>query len=301
MTQPLESAGVVDAEHRVISEAIVPVQASAVPVPRYFQDMRPAERIAYATEMADALKAIIDQKKLGHKLNSRNSDDEFVELEAWQTCGSLCGMSAKIEWVRPIDDGFEARAVIVRVDTGIEVGAAESRCTRSEGGNWGRAKDFALSGMASTRAQSRAFRGILAWILVLAGYKPTVAEEMPGYEPKPKPASSSPAAPPDTQDRDSDTPANRDHWRKQIAIGCENRGVSREQRQEIAEAFFSQYSMSEDPTKADQPNNSERLTAAQLHLLYKLLARMIGERNRQGDAFDFSAWLANARARYRAA
>jgi len=160
--------------------AIVPVHARpiAVPVPRYFQDISPAEQVAYAVEVADALKPIIQQKGLSHRLNKKNPDDEYVELEAWQTCGKLCGMSAKIEWCRQIEGGFEARAVVIRVDTGLEIGSGESRCTRSEY-NWKTRDDYALSGMAQTRAQSRALRGQLAWILVLAGYKPTPSEEMP--------------------------------------------------------------------------------------------------------------------------
>jgi hypothetical protein len=44
--------------------------------------------------------------------------------------------------------------------------------------------------MAATRAQSRALRGVLAWVLVLAGYKATPAEEMP----PPEPSTPSPAA-----------------------------------------------------------------------------------------------------------
>lgn len=39
---------------------------------------------------------------------------------------------------------------------------------------------FQLRSMAQTRAGAKAFRNILAWVVVLAGYKPTPAEEMIG-------------------------------------------------------------------------------------------------------------------------
>lgn len=68
---------------------------------------------------------------------------------------------------------------------GRVVGAAESMCTRSEkewGPNPSRGKprdEFALRSMAQTRAIGRALRAPLGQIVVLAGYEPAGAEEMP--------------------------------------------------------------------------------------------------------------------------
>jgi len=42
---------------------------------------------------------------------------------------------------------------------------------------------FQLRSMAQTRAGAKALRNALAWVVVLAGYKPTPAEEMDGAEP----------------------------------------------------------------------------------------------------------------------
>lgn len=41
---------------------------------------------------------------------------------------------------------------------------------------------FQLRSMAQTRACAKALRGVFSWVVVLAGYKPTVAEEMTGNE-----------------------------------------------------------------------------------------------------------------------
>jgi hypothetical protein len=51
---------------------------------------------------------------------------------------------------------------------------------------WSRRDDYALRSMAETRAESRAWRKAIGWIVHLAGYNPTPAEEMghtPGAEP----------------------------------------------------------------------------------------------------------------------
>jgi hypothetical protein len=41
---------------------------------------------------------------------------------------------------------------------------------------------FQLRSMAQTRACAKALRNVFAWVVVLAGYKPTPAEEMTGHE-----------------------------------------------------------------------------------------------------------------------
>ena len=48
---------------------------------------------------------------------------------------------------------------------------------------------FQLSSMAQTRANAKALRNVLSWVVVLAGYRPTPAEEMEGvYEREQPPA-----------------------------------------------------------------------------------------------------------------
>lgn len=284
---------VVDAEHRALAvvEEQPPPQAGLA-----LFTGEPDEVIMRAVKVADALKSVITQKGLVKKIQGR----EFIEVAGWQTLGSLVGVTTSCDWTRRTEDpnGWEARVVVLR--NGVQIGAAEAQCTRDEKA-WSNRDEYALRSMSQTRATSKALRSVLGFIAVIAGYEDTPAAEVPpgGFDNTAwaKAPSSSSAAPP-AQDRDEDTAENRDRWRKQIAIGCTNRGVSREQRQEIAEAFFGQWTMREDPAKADPPNASARLTAAQLHLLYKLLARMIGERNRLGDAFRFDEWLADARAKY---
>jgi hypothetical protein len=60
------------------------------------------------------------------------------------------------------------------------VGAADALCSKSER-RWSRADDYAILSMASTRAQSRALRAVVAPIVKLAdpSIQTTAAEEMP--------------------------------------------------------------------------------------------------------------------------
>jgi hypothetical protein len=75
---------------------------------------------------------------------------------------------------------YEAR-VEARTASGLAVGTAEAGCSRKEA-RWAQADDFAVRSMAQTRATSKALKAATAWLMVLAGYKPTPAEEMPDDE-----------------------------------------------------------------------------------------------------------------------
>jgi hypothetical protein len=60
---------------------------------------------------------------------------------------------------------------------GQTVGAAEAMCTTNEG-RWRKADPYAVRSMAQTRAVSKALRLPLGFIMQLAGYSPTPAEEI---------------------------------------------------------------------------------------------------------------------------
>jgi hypothetical protein len=79
-----------------------------------------------------------------------------------------------------MDDGWEAR-VEARTRAGEIVGAAEAECLRSEN-TWANRDDYALRSMAQTRATSKALRQPLGFVMQLAGFNPTPAEEMPRPE-----------------------------------------------------------------------------------------------------------------------
>lgn len=187
----------------------------------------PEEILAEAQRAAKALQDVIRKKAKPVNFNG----EQYLEFEDWQTAGRFYGVTCKIEWTRPVEfsgvKGFEARATVLEVRTGMELSAAEAMCLNDEekwrarpkyeyhyvkksGGTcledpgrdeliWEDGKEgkkrpkktrihvgeeavplFQLRSMAQTRAGAKALRNVLAWVVVLAGYKPTPAEEMTG-------------------------------------------------------------------------------------------------------------------------
>jgi hypothetical protein len=138
---------------------------------------------AVATTLVD----VVESRKLYVVIQGR----KHLLVSAWTTLGAMLGLFPAVAWTRPNEsgDGYLAR-VEVHTRDGVLVGAAEAECARSER-TWAKRDAFSLRAMAQTRATSRALRGPLEQIVVLADYEPAGAEEMPHDEPRP---ASSPAA-----------------------------------------------------------------------------------------------------------
>jgi hypothetical protein len=133
-----------------------------------------------AHKAAKALTEVINQKKRPVKIGG----ETYLEFEDWMLIGRFYGISVKVVNTKEIlkeDEviGYEARAVAILVRTGEEISAAEAMCLNDEK-NWKDRPLFMLRSMSQTRACAKAFRNVLAWVVVLAGYKPTPAEEMDG-------------------------------------------------------------------------------------------------------------------------
>jgi len=141
-----------------------------------FGSTDPVEVIEKAVKVADALKSVIASKGLVKNIQGR----EYVEIAGWQTLAAMLRLTSVCEWSRPLENGFEAR-VLVQSPEGSIIGSAEAQCTREER-TWKNRDDYALRSMAQTRATAKALRSVLGFVVVLAGYKDTPAEEMPGEE-----------------------------------------------------------------------------------------------------------------------
>ena len=155
-------------EAEEIGVELEPVQHGNV-----FHTDDPLEVIARATRIAAPLADLVRKQKL----TSNISGKEHVRVEGWTLLGSMLGVYPVCEWTRKLDDGWEAR-VEARTLGGQVVGAAEAQCTRSEN-MWKSRDEYALRSMAQTRATSKALRQPLGFVMQLAGFDPTPAEEMP--------------------------------------------------------------------------------------------------------------------------
>jgi hypothetical protein len=149
------------------------------PTPTLFGTTDPAAVVKAATKAAKPLAEVVRAQKLAVQIGP----SEHVKVEGWSLLGSMLGVFPICVWSRKItgdDEGWEAR-VEARTRDGALVGAAEAECLRSEK-TWKSRDDFALRSMAQTRATSKALRQPLGFVMQLAGFNPTPAEEMPAPE-----------------------------------------------------------------------------------------------------------------------
>ncbi len=134
----------------------------------------PVAVIDKASRVALALAAVINRQELYTVIGTK----KYVHVEGWTLLGSMVGVTAQIEWSRKLENGWEARAIAVYNASGATVGAGEAQCLYTES-KWKSRDDYALRGMAQTRAISRALRGPLGFVVQLAGFATTPADEMP--------------------------------------------------------------------------------------------------------------------------
>lgn len=156
----------------------------------------PQDNLFHATPVEVIRQAYAISKPLatairGAGLVVQISRRDYVRVEGWTMLGSMLGVFPIVTDTRPVlfrtfsatgeaqdsPHGWEA-VVEARTLSGAVVGRAEAQCTRDER-TWQNRDDYALRAMAQTRATSRALRGPLGFVVALAGFEATAAEEMP--------------------------------------------------------------------------------------------------------------------------
>lgn len=140
----------------------------------------PSEVISRAQEMARALMDVVERQKLYQEIAGR----KYLQVEAWQLLATFCNLSPVITETKYVElgeaRGWEARCEVLNRN-GQVVAAGEAMCMSDEP-NWAGKPLFQLRSMAQTRAIGKALRTKLSFIVVLAGYEPTPAEEVEGEE-----------------------------------------------------------------------------------------------------------------------
>ncbi len=159
--------------------------------PTLFGTTDPAAVVEAATAAAIPLAAKVHEQRLSVKIGQ----GEHVKVEGWQLLGSMLGVFAVPDGdPEPVELdgawGFKARMKAV-TRNGDVVGGGTSYCMRSET-RWATADIYAIASMAQTRATSKALKGPLGFVMKLAGFESTPAEEMPRDDErrKAKPSSS---------------------------------------------------------------------------------------------------------------
>lgn len=141
----------------------------------------PVEIVEKSSAVAKALADILGRQNLYKRIGDKN----HVLVEGWTLLGSLLGVFPVLESCHHVEvEGVLGFRAIVNAQTrsGDVVGRAEAYCMRNEK-RWANAETYAVASMAQTRATSKALRLPLGFIVQLAGYESTPAEEIPDNEP----------------------------------------------------------------------------------------------------------------------
>jgi hypothetical protein len=145
----------------------------------------PDELVRRGAELATALADIINKQELFSIIKNKKTGErrKYVKCEGWTTMGAMLGVVPVEDYCRRLDNakGFEAKVNLIRTRDGSLVGSASAECTYDET-NWNGKDSYSLRSMALTRATSKAFRLSFSWIIKLAGFEATPAEEMVAQE-----------------------------------------------------------------------------------------------------------------------
>lgn len=208
----MDEENVTDAN--VVSEEDVPSTAVAIASPApapatLYGSVDPGAITAHVTGIANELSKVIEDQELSTPMGGGR---KHVNVEGWQVCGTFLGVQphvVSVERIEPIRtfpvksqrkkwgkvDGkrvvieetentweaegwsYKAYAEAKTLD-GRVVGSGFGLCSREES-KWQSADEYAVIGMASTRAVSRAMRQALGFVVAMAGYSATPTDEMP--------------------------------------------------------------------------------------------------------------------------
>ncbi len=184
---------------------------TTAPTPALFREYDdPNTTLEVAAKVANTLKDVLAKQGLLTRIGAK----DHVDIEGWQTIGTITRVAIDNVHVGPMLDPVTGAALITeyevhvkdyqwinkekkhvadrtytvqgfdwtakaeaRLPDGTLVGTGVGICRRTED-KWAKADDTAMQAMAQTRAASRAYRAALGWVVHLAGYNATPSEEM---------------------------------------------------------------------------------------------------------------------------
>lgn len=128
------------------------------------------DKISVATEVATTLNEVIQTQGLAVNIQGNN----YVTAEGWNCLGTMLGTYARTEYVEKIEKpkGYKARVSIMQGENVL----ATAEAIATYGGF--QKTPQAVYSMSQTRAMGKAYRMCFSWIVKLAGFQPTPAEEM---------------------------------------------------------------------------------------------------------------------------
>jgi hypothetical protein len=126
--------------------------------------------------MANVLKSYIIKNKLYTNIVGKN----YVHVEGWQFAGGLLGTFPKVISVESLSNSQEvkwkAEVEVIDIKTGKTISSGFAVCSNKETKKKS-FDEYAVLSMAQTRAIGKAYRNVIGWVIKLAGYEGTPAEE----------------------------------------------------------------------------------------------------------------------------
>lgn len=150
-------------------------------------------KVNVATNVANTLAPLVrSQGLVVTGLNRANKEAEYVTVEGWEVLGTFLGIVPVTTIIEEIKSkqgvvvGYRARATLYQnpiIENDEIVGGTVIARAEAEADKSGFQKDkFAIASMAQTRALGKAYRMGLSWIMKMAGFEGTFAEDMPKFK-----------------------------------------------------------------------------------------------------------------------
>jgi hypothetical protein len=144
------------------------------------QASNPAALVSGAAELASQLAIVINRQNLATVIKGKR----FVNVEGWTTLATMLGVTAREVNTVELEGVYVATVELVRMSDGACISRASAECGSSDELDkygkpiWSTRPRYARRSMAQTRATGKACRLAFSWIMSLAGYEVTPAEEM---------------------------------------------------------------------------------------------------------------------------
>ena len=138
------------------------------------------DRPMQMAKMATLLKSHILKNNLFVPIMGKN----YVMVEGWQFAGGMVGLFPRVAKVEQLEPGkWMAHVEIVDQKTREVISSGYAVCSKAEQKKR-TFDDYAILSMAQTRAIGKAYRNLLGWVMKMAGYESTPAEEIRGEQTK---------------------------------------------------------------------------------------------------------------------
>lgn len=187
----------------------------------------PVSMVARMSAVADAMAAVVRGRGLVQTFTIKGKTREYVNVEGWALVGAMIGVfprTREVEEIRLPDGvlvGFKASVDLMTRDGGT-VGGSTAICTRDEE-RWADRDWNQIASMAQTRATAKAYRMSLGFVMPMASFEATPAEEMDGIHDRP-------TTPPGLNPRqDSQLTQTADDWWTLLMSTARSRDVKNSQ------------------------------------------------------------------------